>query len=153
MRNRPEDETHHHWIIHNFHPTSIGDVELTVDGSAFVEFELTGTFTHISYDCGKTGEYVDNEEGENNQSSNSESSNDSDEQEGDDDGKEENDNQKDEKKDEDLPEDWQYMNENDKKAYNMMKDGMSKEEAMAKIREELAAENPDKHPDDLDASA
>lgn len=55
LRNRPEDETHHHWIIHNFHPTGIGDLELSVDGSSFVEFELKGTFTHISYDCGKSG--------------------------------------------------------------------------------------------------
>lgn len=53
LRNGVEDETHHHWIIHNFKPTGIGDIELSVDGSAFVEFELTGTFTHITYDCGK----------------------------------------------------------------------------------------------------
>ena len=53
LRNRPEDETHHHWIFHNFKPKGIGEVELTQDGSSFVEFELTGTFTHISYDCGK----------------------------------------------------------------------------------------------------
>ena len=52
LRNKPDDETHHHWVFHNFHPTGIGDVELTQDGSSFVEFELTGTFTHISYDCG-----------------------------------------------------------------------------------------------------
>lgn len=26
---------------------------------------------------------------------------------------------------ENLPEDWEYMNDNDKKAYNLMKDGMS----------------------------
>ena len=52
LRNRPEDETHHHWVIHNFHPTGIGDLELSMDGSSFVEFELSGTFTHISYDCG-----------------------------------------------------------------------------------------------------
>lgn len=53
LRNKPGDEAHHHWIIHNFHPTGIGDVELTTDGSSFVEFELKGTFTHISYDCGR----------------------------------------------------------------------------------------------------
>jgi hypothetical protein len=53
LRNKPDDATHHHWIIHNFHPTSIGDVELTQDGTGFVEFDLTGSFTHISYDCGK----------------------------------------------------------------------------------------------------
>ena len=54
LRNRPTDVTHHHWIIHNFKPTAIGDLELSVDGSSFVEFELTGTFTHITYDCGQT---------------------------------------------------------------------------------------------------
>lgn len=53
LRNRPDDETHHHWIIHNFHPTEIGDIELTMDGASFVTFELKGTFTHIHYDCGK----------------------------------------------------------------------------------------------------
>lgn len=54
LRNSPEwDNTHHHWTIHNFKPTGIGDVELSQDGSSFVEFELTGTFTHITYDCGK----------------------------------------------------------------------------------------------------
>ena len=53
LRNQPSDETHHHWTIHNFKPISIGDIELTQDGSAFVEFELTGTFTHITYDCGR----------------------------------------------------------------------------------------------------
>lgn len=54
LRNQPSDETHHHWIIHNFKPTELGDLELSVDGSSFVEFELKGTFTHITYDCGKT---------------------------------------------------------------------------------------------------
>lgn len=54
LRNKPDDETHHHWIIHNFKPTELGDLELSVDGSSFVEFELKGTFTHITYDCGKT---------------------------------------------------------------------------------------------------
>ena len=54
LRNKPDDATHHHWIIHNFKPTGIGDIELSVDGSSFVEFELTGTFTHITYDCGQT---------------------------------------------------------------------------------------------------
>ena len=53
LRNRPEDETHHHWILHNFHPTGIGDLELTQDGASFVEFELKGTITHVTYDCGK----------------------------------------------------------------------------------------------------
>lgn len=52
LRNCPEDQTHHHWIIHNFHPIKIGDIELSHDSSGFVEFELTGTFTHIDYDCG-----------------------------------------------------------------------------------------------------
>lgn len=59
LRNTPDDATHHHWIIHNFHPTGIGDMELSVDGSAFMEFELKGTFTHITYDCGSGG-LVDN---------------------------------------------------------------------------------------------
>lgn len=54
LRNTTRDQTHHHWIIHNFHPTKIGDIELSQDGSSFVEFEITGTFTHITYDCGKT---------------------------------------------------------------------------------------------------
>lgn len=53
LRNQPSDVTHHHWIIHNFHPTGIGDMELSTDSSSFVEFELKGTFTHISYDCGR----------------------------------------------------------------------------------------------------
>ena len=53
LRNCPEDETHHHWILHNFHPTGIGDIELSTESASFVEFELAGTFTHISYDCGK----------------------------------------------------------------------------------------------------
>ena len=53
LRNRPSDGTHHHWIFHNFKPTGIGDVELSQDSGSFVEFELKGTFTHISYDCGK----------------------------------------------------------------------------------------------------
>jgi hypothetical protein len=56
LRNQPGDNTHHHWIIHNFHPIGIGDMELGTDGASFVEFELKGTFTHISYDCGKTEE-------------------------------------------------------------------------------------------------
>ena len=54
LRNRPGEDTHHHWIIHNFKPTGIGDIELSVDSASFVEFELTGTFTHITYDCGFT---------------------------------------------------------------------------------------------------
>lgn len=29
LRNQPADETHHHWIIHNFHPIGIGSVELS----------------------------------------------------------------------------------------------------------------------------
>ena len=53
LRNRPADETHHHWVLHNFHPTGIGDIELSMDGGSFVEFELKGTITHITYDCGK----------------------------------------------------------------------------------------------------
>lgn len=53
LRNRPSDETHHHWIIHNFKPIGLGDIELSQDSGSFVEFELKGTFTHISYDCGK----------------------------------------------------------------------------------------------------
>ena len=56
LRNQPSDATHHHWIIHNFHPIGIGELELTQDGSAFVEFDLKGSFTHITYDCGKAVE-------------------------------------------------------------------------------------------------
>ena len=55
LRNCPEDITHHHWVVHNFKPKSIGDIELSHDNSSFVEFELGGTFTHITYDCGKGG--------------------------------------------------------------------------------------------------
>lgn len=54
LRNKPSDETHHHWIIHNFKPIGLGDIELSQDSGSFVEFELKGTFTHITYDCGKT---------------------------------------------------------------------------------------------------
>ena len=65
LRNRPEDETHHHWILHNFHPTGIGDLELTQDGASFVEFELKGTITHVTYDCGNsTGEMPQQEQGQ-----------------------------------------------------------------------------------------
>lgn len=53
LRNQPSDVTHHHWIIHNFRPIKIGDIELSNDSSTFVEFQVTGTFTHIDYDCGK----------------------------------------------------------------------------------------------------
>ena len=49
LRNSPEDVKFHHWTIHNFHPTSIGNVNLSQDGGNFVEFEVTGTFTHITY--------------------------------------------------------------------------------------------------------
>ena len=52
LRNHSWDDPHHYWVIHNFHPTSLGDLDLSTDGSAFVEFQLTGTFTHISYYCG-----------------------------------------------------------------------------------------------------
>ena len=55
LRNSPEDETHHHWIIHNFHPIAIGDIELSHDSGSFIEFEIRGTFTHITYDCGHGG--------------------------------------------------------------------------------------------------
>ena len=54
LRNSPEDETHHHWVLHNFHPTEIGDLELTQDSASFVEFELKGTITHVTYDCGNS---------------------------------------------------------------------------------------------------
>ena len=53
LRNQPNDVTHHHWIIHNFRPIKVGDIELSNDSSTFVEFQVTGTFTHIDYDCGK----------------------------------------------------------------------------------------------------
>lgn len=52
LRNSPFDETHHHWLVHNFRPITIGSIELSHDSSSFVEFEVTGTFTHITYDCG-----------------------------------------------------------------------------------------------------
>ena len=52
LRNSPDDKVHHHWIVHNFRPKSIGDIELSMDSSSFVEFEMTGIFTHITYDCG-----------------------------------------------------------------------------------------------------
>lgn len=52
IRNTPNDITHHHWIIHNFKPITIGEVELTQDSGSFVEFEVTGVFSHIDYDCG-----------------------------------------------------------------------------------------------------
>lgn len=52
LRNKPTDETHHFWTIHNFHPIGIGDMELSMDSASFVEFELKGTFTHITYKCG-----------------------------------------------------------------------------------------------------
>lgn len=54
LRNRPADKTHHHWILHNFHPTAIGDVDLAHDDSTFMEFELRGTITHVTYDCGES---------------------------------------------------------------------------------------------------
>ena len=53
LRNKPGDTTYHHWIVHNFKPIEIGNMELTMDGTSFVEFELKGSFTHISYDCGE----------------------------------------------------------------------------------------------------
>lgn len=53
LRNKPSDATHHHWIIRNFRPIKISDIELSMDSSNFVEFQVTGTFTHIDYDCGK----------------------------------------------------------------------------------------------------
>lgn len=52
LRNTPLDETHHHWIVHNFRPTTLGSIEMSHDSSSFVEFDVTGTFTHIDYDCG-----------------------------------------------------------------------------------------------------
>lgn len=52
LRNKPGDKAYHHWTIHNWRPIKIGDVELMHDSTNFVEFELTGTFTHISYDSG-----------------------------------------------------------------------------------------------------
>ena len=52
LRNKVDDRTHHHWIIHNFRPIGIGEVELSHDSSSFVEFEITGTFTHVTYMTG-----------------------------------------------------------------------------------------------------
>ena len=54
LRNSPLDSTYHHWIIHNFRPKSIGDIELAHDSSDFVRFDIVGTFTHITYNCGET---------------------------------------------------------------------------------------------------
>lgn len=81
LRNKPSDETHHHWIIHNFKPIGIGDIELSQDSGSFVEFELKGTFTHITYDCGngqggmpqQAPEASENASQEANRSSNNES--------------------------------------------------------------------------------
>lgn len=56
LRNQPADKLHHHWILHNFHPTGIGDMELSRDGASFVEFELKGMITHVTYDCGTVKE-------------------------------------------------------------------------------------------------
>ena len=53
LRNCPDDSTFHHWKIHNFKPKSIGDIELSHDSGSFVQFDVSGTFTHISYDCGQ----------------------------------------------------------------------------------------------------
>lgn len=47
LRNNPDDKNFHHWIIHNFHPTGIGNIDLDTESQNFVEFDLTGTFTHI----------------------------------------------------------------------------------------------------------
>lgn len=52
LRNKVSDRTHHHWIIHNFRPIGIGEIELSHDSSSFVEFEITGTFTHVTYMTG-----------------------------------------------------------------------------------------------------
>lgn len=45
------------------------------------------------------------------------------------------------------------MNDNDKKAYNMMQDGMSAEEAQNAIKEELKNSNPSLSEDDLEAQS
>lgn len=45
------------------------------------------------------------------------------------------------------------MNENDKKAYNLMKDGMSAEDTQNAIREELKKNDPSLSEDDLDAQS
>ena len=52
MRNQPTDKIYHHWTICNFRPTGLGDLELGHEDESFAEFEVTGTFTHIFYDCG-----------------------------------------------------------------------------------------------------
>lgn len=52
LRNKTNDRTHHHWTIHNFRPIGIGEIELSHDSSSFVEFEITGTFTHVTYMTG-----------------------------------------------------------------------------------------------------
>lgn len=45
------------------------------------------------------------------------------------------------------------MNDNDKKAYNMMKDGMSAEDAQNAIKEELKQSDPSLSEDDLEAQS
>lgn len=45
------------------------------------------------------------------------------------------------------------MNDNDKKAYNLMKDGMSSEDAQNAIKEELKQSDPNLSEDDLEAQS
>lgn len=52
LRNKQSDRTHHHWIIHNYRPITIGEVELSHDSESMVEFEITGIFTHVTYATG-----------------------------------------------------------------------------------------------------
>lgn len=167
LRNSPEDVTHHHWIIHNFHPIRIGDVELSHDSSNFVEFELAGNFTHIDYDCGyndgpnpfkPSGDSSGGSGGEDNNGDPEDGFGPTDDEGGEGGGGDQNGEQGDEGMDnteqgDDLPEDWEYMNENDKKAYNMMKDGMSAEEAQNAIKEELKQSDPSLSEDDLEAQS
>lgn len=137
LRNSVEDKIHHHWIVHNFRPVTIGDIELGHDSSGFVEFEITGTFTHISYDAGFTQESQpqnNNDNGENDSGGDSGSS----------DGEQGNN---------DKPEDWEFMSDNDKKAWEMMKNGMSEDEALQAMKDSIKEANPDISDDDLDAQA
>ena len=47
--NQPNQSREHCWRIHNFKPTSVGEVEMGQDNDSFVTFPVTGVFTHISY--------------------------------------------------------------------------------------------------------
>ena len=56
LRNKQDDKAYHHWIVHNFRPTKLGEIEFNTEASDFAEFELTGTFSHIDYLSGLPSE-------------------------------------------------------------------------------------------------